>query len=332
MDNRDDPFWAKLEKTYDGIFDQMPHDMHYQMFHLGYSKFFNVDQRSTWCNGQTFGKIGLSGLRPPKLTFDLRNKLNKLTDDWNTNLYSHLLGYVQRRLNKGTAPDGWLFTRLWYGNYDSTRSQYSFEGHRFCVLGVEDSKFQDPSTWFFGVWGDQKDAGISADHFASIDAASCASDAKYGGDDAFAWDCDMAVYYADPTTDHNVTTILGSDFIRSFHPKTSGFETVKRYIVSNIKKVRKVPPINQCIPAPGPDLENIASLASGYPTSLCATASGAYATALGGSTTAKTKTSSSTTAAPAPTGTCTSQCDCNENGCTQDSPGCCGNGTCDQNC
>jgi hypothetical protein len=308
----------------------MPKDMHYQMFHLGYSKFFNVDDQSTWCNDQTLGKIPLSGLNPPKLTFDLRNKLNKLTDDWNTILYAHLLGYVQRRLNKGTAPDGWLFTRLWYGDYDRS-DKYSFKDHRFCVPGVEDPKFQDPSTWFFGVWGDQKDAEVSADHFANINAASCASDPKYDSDDAFAWDCDMAVYYADPTTDHNVTTITADEFTRSFHPKTSGFEMVKNYLVANIKKVRKVPPINQCIPAPGPDLENLASLASGYPTSLCATASGAIVTALGGPATA-TDAPSLTTAAPSPTSTCNSKCNCNENGCTDDSPGCCGNGTCDKNC
>jgi hypothetical protein len=307
----------------------MPNDMHYQMFHLGYSKFFNVDDQSTWCNDQTLGKFPLSGLNPPKLTFDLRNKLNKLTDDWNSILYAHLLGYVNRRLTKGTAPDGWLVTRLWYADYDKS-NKYSFKDHRFCMPGVEDPNFQDPSTWFFGVWGDQKDAEVSADHFANIDAASCASDPKYDSDDAFAWDCDMAVYYADPTTDHNVTTITADEFTRSFHPKTSGFEMVKNYLIANIKKVRRVPPINQCIPAPGPDLENLASLASGYPQSLCATASGAIVTALGGPATATD--ASSTTAAPSPTSTCKSKCNCNENGCTDDSPGCCGNGTCDKNC
>lgn len=306
----------------------MPKDLHYQMFHLGYSKFFNVDDTSTWCTGQTLGKRGISGPKPPKLTLDLRKKVNTLTDDWNAKLYDHLVDYVQRRLNKGTAPDGWLFTRLWYGDYDKTR--YSFNGHRFCEPTVEDSKFQDPSTWFFGVWGGQKDAEVSADHFANIDAASCASDPKYDSDDIFAWDCDMAVYYSDPTTDHNVTTITAYDFKSAFHPKTSGFEMIKKYLVANIKAVRRVPPINQCIPAPGPDLENLASLASGYPASLCATASGAYATALGGSATT-TDTPSSTTATP-PTSTCNSKCNCNEDGCTDDSPGCCGNGTCDNNC
>ena len=319
----------------------MPKDMHYQMFHLGYSKFFNVDPQSTWCNDESFGKVPFSGLNPPKLTFDLRNKLNKLTDDWNTVLYAHLLGYVQQRLNKGreNAPDGWKFTRLWYGDYDKS-NQYSFNGHRFCEPGVEDSKFQDPSTWFFGVWGDQNDAEVSADHFANIDAASCASDPKYDTDDAFAWDCDMAVYYADPTTEHNVTTITADQFTKSFHPKTTGFGMVKTYLVAAIKGVRKVAPVNQCIPAPGPDLENLASLASGYPASLCATTSGSIVTALGGPATASALAGpataqdvpSSTTAAPVPTSTCNSKCDCNEDGCTDDSPGCCGNGTCDKNC
>lgn len=279
MDNLDDPFWARLNEVYDKVFDQMPrNDFHYQMIHLGYSKFFNVDAESTWCNDQTFGKIGFSGLRPPKLTLELRKKLNDLTDQWNSKLYAHLLGYVWRKLN-GPEDDRWHRTRLFYGLFDN-KDPYSFNGHRFCEPGVEDPKFQDPSTWFFGVWGDQKDAEVSADHFKTLDAASCASDPKYDRDDAFAWDCDMAVYYADPNTDHDLTTIAGDDFIRSFHPKSSGFESIKRYLAVQIKKIRRVPPIGECIAAPGPDLDDLAPLPSGIPASQCAIGPGTYATTL----------------------------------------------------
>jgi hypothetical protein len=229
----------------------MPKDMHYQMIHLGYSKFFNVDDQSTWCIGQTLGKIPLSGLNPPKLMFDLRNKLNKLTDYWNTILHAYLLGYVQNRLNKGTAPDGWLLTRLWYANYDKS-DEYSFKDHRFCVPGFEEPRFQDPRTWLFGVWGDQKDAEVSADHFANIDAASCASDPKYNSDDAFAWDCDMAVYYADPTTDHNVTTIMADEFTApstrrqaaSKWSRTTSSPTSRRY-AKFLQSMNASPPLDQ---------------------------------------------------------------------------------------
>ena len=282
MENNDDPFWARVGRIYDGIFDQMPNDFHYQMIHLGYSKFFNVDEKSTWCNDQTFGKLGLSGFHPPKLTFELRNKLNDLTDDWNRHLYVHLLEYLNRRMNEGPEPDRWHWTRMFYGNYDN-KDRHSFNGHRFCEPGVEDPQFGDPSTWFFGVWGDQNDAGVSADHFRTLDAASCASDPKYDVDDAFAWDCDMTVYYADPNTDHGVITVTGDQFVRSFHPKTSGFESVKTYLAIQIKKIRRHPPVAECIPAPGPDLDDPASLPPGFPASLCATAPGAYATSLIGS-------------------------------------------------
>ena len=330
LDNED--FLNRLSKVYDGVFDQMPNDFHYQMIHLGYSRFFDEDPASTWCNDQTFGKFGLSGLSPPKLAIELRKKLNRLTDDLNIRLHAHLLGYVLRRLNQDAAQDGWRFVRLWYSNYDQN-SAYSFDGHRFCQPGVEDSKFQDPSTWFYGVWGDQPDATVSADAFASIDAASCNSDPKYDSDEAFAWDCDMAVYYADPSTDHNVTTITAGRFIQAFHPKTSGFTSIKNFLATEMLRVRNVPPINECIAAPGPDLENPSSLAYGYPASICATGTSAYATALGTPTPiATTHVPSTTSAAAAPSGTCASQCTCYESGCSTDSPGCCGNGICDPSC
>ncbi len=382
IDNNDDPFWANLEKVYDGVFDQMPQDMHYQMFHMGYSRFFNTDPKSTWCNGQTFGKVGLSGLNPPKLTFDLRNKLNQLTDDWNSALHAHLLGYAFRKLNQDGSGK-WDFQRIWFAQYDSTKqSQYSFAGHLFCEPGVEDSKFQDPSTWIFGVWGDQKDStsedananngvsnigkanndgssdGVSnigkannvgssagevdASNFVSIDAQTCKSDPKYNGDDAFGWDCDMAVYYADPTTDHSVTTITGLDFTRSFHPKSAGFTHIKEYLAIKMKAVRKAPQNNECIDAPPTNLDDDSAIASGFPQSVCANGAGALATALdgGSSQTIATATAAfptSTAAFPTstvstPLGTCASKCNCNEDSCTNDSPTCCPNGTCDQTC
>ena len=81
-----DDFYARMAKVYDGIFDQMPNDRHYQVLHIGYSKFFNADDDSTWCNGETFGKIGLGASRP-KLTLELRRKLNDLTDELNSRLH-----------------------------------------------------------------------------------------------------------------------------------------------------------------------------------------------------------------------------------------------------
>ena len=324
----------------------MPHDMHYQMFHIGYTKFFNTDPESTWCNGQTFGKVGLSGLFPPKLTFDLRNKLNQLTDDWNAILHAHLLGYANKKLNE--VGDGkWEFQRIWFAAYDSRKQpQYSFGGHLFCEPGVEDAKFQDPSTWIFGVWGKQKDttsseAGdeVGPSAFASIDSKSCQSDPKYNDDDAFGWDCDMAVYYADPDTEHNVTTVTGLDFTRSFHPKSAGFTHLKDYLAIKMKAVRRAPQNNQCIDAPPTDLDEDSAIQSGFPKSICANGAGALSTALNSAnpptataTATPTSASSQTSTASTPLGTCASKCNCNEDSCTDDSPTCCPNGTCDNNC
>lgn len=342
----------------------MPKDFHYQIIQIGYTKFFNADDDSTWCNGQTFGKRPFS-LSPPKLSLDLRKKLNTLSDDFNTRLYSHLLGYAFHKLNEpDREQQGWLVQRIWYAQYDSAKTNL-FNSHKFCEPGVEDSKFQDPSTWLFGVWGKQNDAPATASDFSQIDASSCASDAKYDDDDIFAWDCDMAVYYASPGANKTATTITGLDFVRSFHPKTAGFEAIKTYLANAITKVRKVPSIAECIPAPGPDIDDISSTSSGFPSSLCATATGVsgYANSLGASATpiavsgnaidslgaSATNTATptvvsgnavdslgasatDTSTAPGSTSTCNSKCDCNEDGCTSDSPACCANGTCDDSC
>ncbi|KAK2760199.1 hypothetical protein FQN54_002266 [Arachnomyces sp. PD_36] len=313
-------FYNRLSKVYDGIFDQMPNDGHYQVLHLGYSRFFNVDDESTWCNGQTFGKFGL-GSRP-KLTLELRKKLNNLTKFLNTHLFIWSIKYASDRLHDKRDP--WEVQRLFFGDYDAF-DEYSFSGHRFCEVGVEDPKFGDPETWIFGVWGDQNDAEVSADYFAELDAGSCGSDARYESDDAFAWDCDMAVHYADDTTDRNVTTIPGFDFTRPFHPKTRGFEKVKDFIVYQMHKRRRSSHI-KCIPFP--ENEEALQLLAGKDITLCPPEQSSPPP----TETTTSDTSPSTTTSHPPTGTCKSMCHCDESKCSDDSPGCCPNGTCDDGC
>ena len=314
----------------------MNKDFHYQILHLGYSKFFNADDDSTWCNDQTFGKVGISGLNPPKLTLELRQKMNKLSDDFNTALYANLLGYANNRLNypdRDTAvKNGWVTNRIFFGNIDGHKP--NFEGHRFCEIGDEDPQFGGATTWIFRV---QKDVGpddgnaagsanaeVGAEAFAHIDAASCGQDPSSAHDQAFAWDCDMAGYYADPSTNHSVTTIPGLGFTRSFHPKTRGFTAVKDFIYQALKGMRKAPAVGTCMATVNPDVyidsdadasaANQASvgdldtsvsltLPSGFPASLCATASGVngFATTIGQSTT------TGTALAPGPTCTFTGE-------------------------
>ncbi|KAK4696445.1 hypothetical protein P7C71_g1469, partial [Lecanoromycetidae sp. Uapishka_2] len=317
-----DDFKNRIKKIYDGIFDQMPKDFHYQILHLGYSQFFNADDDSTWCNDQTFGKVPFSGLNPPKLTLELRRKMNQLSFDLNLALYSNLLGYSNDKSNnpdRETAiKNGWLTQRIWFGNIDGHAP--NFNGHRFCEKGQEDPQFGGANTWIFGVWGPQLDVGpddgntassgntpvgvgvgvgaatvagvapvavadalvgagpaVGAEAFANIDAASCGQDPSYAHDQAFAWDCDMASYYANSSNDHSVTTIPGVDFTRSFHPKTRGFTAIKDFIQLALSGMRKAPARGSCMPIYQPDTSP--PLPAGIPTNLCLTANG-FATAL----------------------------------------------------
>ena len=97
----------------------------------------------------------------------------------------------------------------------------------------------------------------------------------------------MAIYYASPGTNKTATTITGLDFVRSLYPKTAGFEAIKTYLANAITRVRKVPSIAQCIPAPGPVIDDISSTSSDFLSSLCATATGVsrYANSLDASAT-----------------------------------------------
>ena len=46
----------------------------------------------------------------------------------------------------------------------------------------------------------------------------------------------------------------------------------------------------------------------------------------------KSAPGTATATADSASGTCASKCNCNEDGCTPSSPGCCGDGTCNSNC
>ncbi|KAG8531788.1 uncharacterized protein KY384_003424 [Bacidia gigantensis] len=298
-------FKINMNKTYDGIFAQMPKDFHYQILHLGYSRFFNADDGSTWCNDQSFGKLGVSRIPMPKLTLELRRKMNQLSDDFNTKLQLLTFAYANNKMNfpdRGTAVgNGWVRNRLWFGNVDG-HSQ-SFQGHRFCEPGDEDPKFGLPTQWVFGVWGPQNDVGpddgnraatsngeVGAEAFAHIDATACKNDPSYNNDPAFQWDCDMAGIYADPANDHNAKTIPGLDFTRSFHPKTRGFTSIKDFIQRSMRSIRKAPAAGACIANPDPNtigaddmstlMDNVRAnfhlpdAPSGWPASLCASMSG----------------------------------------------------------
>ena len=91
------------------------------------------------------------------------------------------------------------------------------------------------------------------------------------------------------------------------------------------------------------DNDNVSSYFSSYASSVYSSATsfisqwtgknGVYApatSASGGNP--GTGTGTATATANSALSTCASKCNCNEDGCTPDSPGCCGDGTCDSNC
>ena len=277
---RSDAFRSKLIKIYDDIFAKMPKSFQYQIIQLGYSRFFNSDDDSTWCNSQTFGKYPFTvPLSKPKLTLKLRRRLNLMVTTFNLALWNNLVVYVREKLAQDGAKDeGWLISRTFFGYLDGDHD-LNFNGHRFCEPGVEDPSFNDPSTWFFGVWGKQKDTVVTASYFSTYDASTCTTDPKYEADVAYAWECDMAIYYASPDADTTAQTITGSDFLRGFHPKTVGFTNIKKYLSKKILEVRVVPDIDACVPAPLPQLDTPNITSAGFPASLCRGSSG-YTTAL----------------------------------------------------
>ena len=321
-----DDFKNKIETIYDGILDQMKPDFRYQILHLGYPAFFNADDDSTWCNDQTLGKFLVGTFNPPKLSLQLRRWMNELSFDFNTKLANIVGGYVQRKMSepdRATAiKNGWYKSRVYFGDIDGGINSV-FNGHRFCEKGDSDPRFGQPTTWLFGVWGPQKDTGpdggntaasgsseVGAEAFTHVDASSCLQDPQYDDDDAFAWDCDMAGYYANSTTDHSVTTVTGSDFTRSFHPKTRGFTAVKDFLHYAIHQMRQAPEVNTCLPngniviyndtganptSGGQNSVVSVPTPSALPASLCATAVSAFDTAL----------PSTTQAAPSSSATCT---------------------------
>jgi len=290
-------FRDNLDKIYNNIFDKMPADFHYQIIQLGYSKFFNAYDDSTWCNDKSFGRIPTT-LRPPQLTLELRRKLNLLTDEFNIALWTHILGYANQKLQQDKANDkGWLVNRIFFGSLDGDKD-LSFEGHRFCEKGIEDTKFQDPSTWFFGVWGKQDDTVVTASYFGKYDASKCASDPQYEEDEVYAFECDMAIYYASPGADQNAPTITGSDFLRSFHPKTVGFTNVKQYLSDKMTAVRVTPDQGTCVQTPqNVDLNALNASQEGFPASLCATGNN-FTTGLGPAPTTAAPPTTSATASP----------------------------------
>jgi len=224
-------------RAYDGIFARMPADYHYQLYHLLYSKFFNDETR--WCNDQTFGTF--PGYRPP-LTRALRQRLNRLAEDFNGRLEDIAERYLESKWPPGQphAP-GWVYNRIFTVNpekYYNGHSYGLFDGHRFCEPNVQDPYFNDASIWFFGLNTDDASRKVGASHFSNINAQSCQKDPKYEGNLTFSYSCDYARYFASPGAHKDITVPLAEGIVKSFHPRTVGHGAVKWYLSNTLIQFR----------------------------------------------------------------------------------------------
>lgn len=98
----------------------------FQVYALGYSRFFN--DKTTKCNDFSWSFWGWS---TPKMTQDLRIKLNKLTSDVN--------GEIKKAADELKAV-GVIYV-------DGIDDLY--EGHRYCEPRHTDYKMIDYETWFW---------------------------------------------------------------------------------------------------------------------------------------------------------------------------------------
>lgn len=225
-------FENDIHAVYDEVFEKMKDDRHYQLYHIFYSRFFN--DQTDWCDRMSFGAI------VPKLTRELRKKLNLLANDLNRRLEGVVENYIQKQ-TKASWSQG---PRLIGLNPDNlTRSNGEtyglFDGHRFCEPGK--TTLRDPSVWFFGTFDkdsvEKRHVGLQT--LQQYDASKCEKDPKYATNIKFSYDCDVARYFESrggiqPAAFNALPEVLS----QSFHPRTPGFGAEKRMLQQSLQKNR----------------------------------------------------------------------------------------------
>ncbi|KAM0425423.1 hypothetical protein ACHAPT_009480 [Fusarium lateritium] len=208
----------KLKEGYEALTDRLTGDHRRIVLVQLYPNFFN--EGTDWCDDQSMGIV--PGYKP-KLTKELRQKLNALGDE----LRQTIINAV--RDHDGYAPSN----EFWY--YVDENDQNVYPRHRFCEDGF--TSFDDPNIWFFTPRGSDTTAMTTQDVMNQYDPSTCKDDPRYEDDgDVFPWYCDMARYLAMQETGStnvpdeagNLTIYTGEGFIKAFHPKTRGFTHVAK--------------------------------------------------------------------------------------------------------
>lgn len=230
-----------LHPVYSRLYNEiLPHDPNSIIVHIGYHKFF--DSQTDWCSDKSMGYTGGS---KPKLTKELRARLNQLV----TNLNAYLLWSVYRytRLRKLVKDPSWMTegkSRLYflYPDFDPVNDyEGALKDHRFCERGVEDETFKDQRIWFLGPSWAEHDSSIGptlGSFTAQYDVAACASDTKYQTDLEFKYGCDYAIAAGVEGNDANQQVLLPEYLVKLFHPKTSGFTAVKDILKKKLISVK----------------------------------------------------------------------------------------------
>lgn len=246
------------------------------------------NNETTACNDWTFARWFSAGY--PKLVQGLRTEMNVLVDAYNA-VQADVISKYNPEVSTGTV----------VVHYIPVSDQ--FANHRFCEQDATfDDQWTSANTYIWNLqWNDGDTGGTNVPNGAP---------AGMGPNDTF------PVMSLDTQTRTDLDDLLfnnGSDVTaesqsgfgwtaRPFHPKPLGYQAMKNFFIQRIKN-DNVPGVNGVAP-------KSASASAPPPTP----APSSFATV--------------TTTAPISTISKGTTCDCNEDGCTPQSPDCCANGTC----
>lgn len=219
----DNDLEEKLNEAYDTLFERLGSDYRVKAFIQLYPNFFKED--TTWCNDHSMGVYPGIGYHP-KVTNELRRKLNKMGDYARDKMKEFIDTYVKKQT--------WVENRLFYLDGKDTRV---YPGHRFCEEGV--TKFNDPKTWFFRAFGDDTPTVSAQDVLDEYDPDTCADDPKFEDDDTFAWYCETARGLADLNDGDRAAflTATPETITKAFHPKTAAFSSIADWHYQYIRQL-----------------------------------------------------------------------------------------------
>ena len=280
-------FENNIAQVHEALFQRLPRDGYHQVYQLGYSRFFRDD--TALSNDQT---MGLLPFFKPELTNQLRQELNAISDRLNARLQAIADRYVHYKSTRMTTngqqtfPDpSWIEIRIPRLTFINPDESGIFDNHRFCEEDNTNLKADD--VWTFSLLAPDNvnvpndgDQAVSASSLAAgMDPNTCVNDPLFETDTGFIYECGMAVYLKDNVTAAGSYWPFPSkeDVIKSFHPKTVGFEALASLLEHSFQTQRPhidAAGVNSCpASAPQPPDGGVATNAeviAGAATEVCA--------------------------------------------------------------